>query len=98
METNLINNTLLKKFAKKLIRMKTQAKRAYYHATIFEKKNNPKQLLNFINYVIHTNRSSTSLPFKLTLNRNETDEPGKFRNILRNTLYKLENKLPKRLN
>ena len=38
METNLINNTLLKKFAKKLIRMKTQAKRAYYHATIFEKK------------------------------------------------------------
>ena len=65
-----------KKFANKLTRMKTQAKRAYYHATIFERKNNPKQLWNFINNIIHTKRSSTNLPFKLTLDGNETDEPG----------------------
>ena len=48
----------LKKLANKLIRMKTQAKRAYHHATIFERKNNSKQLWNFINNVIHTKRSS----------------------------------------
>ena len=65
-----------KKFANKLTRMKTQAKRAYYHATIFERKNNSKQLWNFINNIIHTKRSSTNLPFKLTLDGNETDEPG----------------------
>ena len=65
-----------KKFANKLTRMKTQAKRAYCHATIFERKNNPKQLWNFINSIIHTKRSSTNLPFKLTLDGNETDEPG----------------------
>ena len=50
----------LKKLANKLIRMKTQAKRAYHHANIFERKNNPKQLWNFINNVIHTKRSSTN--------------------------------------
>ena len=56
--------------------MKTQAKRTYYHATIFERKTNPRQLRNFINNVIHRKRLSTNLPFKLTLNSNETDEPG----------------------
>ena len=66
-----------KKFANKLTREKTQAKRAYYHATIFERKNNPKQLWNFINNIIHTKRSSTNLPFKFTLDNNEMDEPGK---------------------
>ena len=32
----------------------------------------------FINniIIIHTKRSSTNLPFKLTLDGNETDEPG----------------------
>ena len=54
--------------------MKTPAKKPYYHATIFERKNNPKQLWNFINNVIHIKRSSTSLPFKLTSDSNETDE------------------------
>ena len=56
--------------------MKIQDKRAYYHATIFERKNNSKQLWNFINNVIHTKRSSTNLPFILTLDSNETDESG----------------------
>ena len=65
-----------KKFANKLTSMKTQAKRAYCHATIFERKNNPKQLWNFINNIIHAKRSSTNLPFKLSLDCNETDDPG----------------------
>ena len=56
--------------------MKTQAKRAYYHASIFERKNIPKQLWNFINNIIHTKQSSTNLPFKLTLDSNKTDEPS----------------------
>ena len=42
----------------------------------FRKKSNPKQLWKFINDVIHTKRSSTSLPFKLTLDSNESDEQG----------------------
>ena len=57
--------------------MKTQAKRAYYNATIFERKNNPKQLWNFINNIIHTKRLSTNLPYKLTLDSNEANKPGK---------------------
>ena len=56
--------------------MKTQAKREYYHATIFKRKNNLKQLWNFINNVIHTKQSSTNLPYKLTLDSNEMGEPG----------------------
>ena len=42
----------------------------------FLRKNNPKQLWTFPNSIIHTKWSSTNLPFKLTLNSNETDEPG----------------------
>ena len=38
-----------------------------------------------------------SLPFKLTLDSNEMDEPGEIQNVLMNTLYKLENQLPKKL-
>ena len=63
-----------KKFANELTRMKIQARRAYYHSTIFEKKNNPKQPWNFMNNIILTKRSSTNLPFKVTLDSNETDE------------------------
>ena len=81
-ETHFINGNesdkqYFKKFANKLTLEKTQAKRAYYHATIFERKNNPKQLWNFVNNIIHTKRSSTNLPFKFTLDNNEMDEPGK---------------------
>ena len=88
---NKFEKQYFKKFATKLPCIKTQTKRAYYHATIFERKNNSKQLCNFINNVIHSKRSSICLTFKLTLDRNEANKPREISECLMNVLYKSEN-------
>ena len=84
-------------FANKLTRMKTQSKKAFYYSVISERKNNPKQLWEFINSVIHTKRTTICPLLRVNVDNYETDDPGKTSEIFNDYFVKLENQLLKKL-
>ena len=56
--------------------MKTQSKKAFYDSAISERKNNPKQLWEFMDSVIHTKRSTTCPSHRVNVDSSKTEDPG----------------------
>ena len=78
-----------KQFANKLTRMKTQSKKAFYYSAISERKSNPKQLWEFINFVIHTKRTIICPPLRVNVYDYETDDPGETSEIFNDYFVKI---------
>ena len=71
-----------------LIRMKTQSKKAFYYSAISIRKNNPKQLWEFINSVVLTKRSTACPPLRVNVDSYETDDPGQTSKLFKDYFVK----------
>ena len=69
--------------------MKTQSKKAFYDSAVSERKNNTKQLWEFMNSIIYTKRSTTCPSLRVNVDSSKTEDPGETSETFHDYLVKI---------